>query len=70
MYQCEKSSDCDRMKYSYGNWAVHRLFALVPAQAIVREFLATFEQFPPRQKSASFGIDQVVEKLEKRALKD
>ena len=28
------------------------------------QFLATFEEFPPRQKAASFTIDQVVEKLE------
>ena len=54
----------------YGNWRAHRMFALVPAQAVVKEFLATFEQFPPRQKSASFGIDQVLEKLEQRSIKD
>ena len=28
------------------------------------EFLETFQEFPPRQKAASFTIDQVVEKLE------
>ena len=28
------------------------------------QFLATFKEFPPRQKAASFTIDQVVEKLE------
>jgi arylsulfatase len=27
------------------------------------EFLATFKEFPPRQKAASFTIDQVVEKM-------
>jgi arylsulfatase len=35
----------------------------VPAQAIVGQFLATFKEFPPRQKAASFTIDQVIEKL-------
>ena len=29
-----------------------------------REFLETFKEFPPRQKAASFTIDQAVEKLE------
>jgi arylsulfatase len=29
----------------------------------VGEFLATFEEFPPRQKAASFGVDQVMDKL-------
>jgi hypothetical protein len=28
------------------------------------QFLATFQEFPPRQKAASFTIDQVVAKLE------
>jgi hypothetical protein len=28
------------------------------------QFLATFKDFPPRQKAASFTIDQVVAKLE------
>ena len=28
------------------------------------EFLATFVEFPPRQKAASFTIDQAVAKLE------
>jgi hypothetical protein len=36
---------------------------LVPAQGYVAKFLATFKEFPPRQKAASFTIDQVMEKL-------
>jgi arylsulfatase len=36
---------------------------LVPAQALVAEFLGTFKEFPPRQKSASFSLDQVVDKM-------
>jgi arylsulfatase len=36
---------------------------VIPAQGIVGEFLATFREFPPRQKAASFTIDQVMEKL-------
>jgi hypothetical protein len=35
----------------------------VPAQQIVGQFLSTFKEFPPRQKAASFSIDQVMEKL-------
>jgi arylsulfatase len=34
------------------------------ASALVGEFLATFEEFPPRQKAATFTIDQAMEKLE------
>jgi arylsulfatase len=29
----------------------------------VAEFLATFKEFPPRQKAASFSLDQVIEKM-------
>ena len=34
------------------------------ATAVMTQFLATFKDFPPRQKAASFTIDQVVAKLE------
>jgi len=46
----------------YAKWMADRTFLLVPAQAIVGEFLKTFAEFPPRQKAASFGVDQVMEK--------
>lgn len=34
------------------------------AQAYVGQFLQTFREFPPRQKPASFSIDQVLEQLQ------
>jgi arylsulfatase len=46
----------------YGKWMADRVFLLVPAQAIVGQFLKTFQEFPPRQKPASFSIDQALEK--------
>jgi arylsulfatase len=49
---------------AYYDWMIDRVFFLVPAQAYVGSFLATFEDFPPRQKAASFGIDQVMEKMQ------
>jgi arylsulfatase len=36
---------------------------LVPAQAYVGEFLKTFKKYPPRQKAASFSLDQVMEQM-------
>jgi len=48
---------------TYYDWLVDRAFLLVPAQAYVGRFLATFQDFPPRQKAASFSIDQVMRKL-------
>jgi arylsulfatase len=46
----------------YAKWLADHTFLLVPAQAIVGEFLKTFQEFPPRQTPASFSIDQALEK--------
>ncbi len=48
---------------SYYEWLLDRAFMLVPAQAYVGKFLETFKAFPPRQKAASFSLDQVMEQL-------
>ena len=32
-------------------------------QAIVGQFLQTFQQFPPRQEPGSFSVEQAMEKL-------
>jgi len=48
---------------TYYDWLIDRVYLLVPAQAYVAKFLGTFQEFPPRQKPASFSIDQVLEKL-------
>ena len=48
---------------TYWDWWLDHAFLLVPAQAYVGKFLATFKEFPPRQKAASFTVDQVMEKL-------
>jgi arylsulfatase len=48
---------------TYYDWLIDRIFLLVPAQVYVGNFLKTFKEFPPRQKAASFSIDQVMEKL-------
>jgi arylsulfatase A-like enzyme len=48
---------------TYYDWMLDRAFLLVPAQAYVGQFLATFKEFPPRQKAASFSLDQVMEQL-------
>ena len=48
---------------TYYDWLLDRAYLLVPAQAYVGQFLATFKEYPPRQKAASFSLDQVMEKL-------
>ena len=48
---------------TYYDWLIDHAFLLVPAQDYVGQFLATFKEFPPRQKAASFSLDQVMEQL-------
>ena len=48
---------------TYWDWYLSKAYLLMPVQAIVGQFLATFQAFPPRQKAASFTIDQVMAKM-------
>jgi arylsulfatase len=50
----------------YDKWMVDRAFVLVPAQVAVGMFLKTFEDFPPRQKPASFSIGDALERARER----
>jgi arylsulfatase len=34
-----------------------------PAQDIAGQFMATFKEFPPAQKAATFTLDQALEKM-------
>jgi len=49
---------------TYWDWIFDHAYLLVPAQKLVSDFLATFKDYPPRQKAASFALDQVLEKLQ------
>ena len=41
---------------TYWDWYIDRAYLMLPAGAFTTQFLATFEEFPPRQKAASFTI--------------
>jgi arylsulfatase len=47
----------------YNDWWYRRSYMAVPIQNIVGKTLMTFKDFPPRQKPASFTIDQAMEAL-------
>ena len=47
----------------YNKWMADRAFVQVPAQALVAQWLQTFQEFPIRQKPASFNLDAVMAKL-------
>ena len=48
---------------AYDTWFIEHAFVLVPAQAIVGEYLKSFQQFPPRQRPGSFSVDQAMQML-------
>jgi arylsulfatase A-like enzyme len=47
----------------FERWYADKLWVMVPAQAIVGQFLMTFKEFPQRQKSASANIQQVLDQM-------
>jgi arylsulfatase len=49
---------------TYFDWLIDRAYMVYAAQFLVRQFLETFREFPPRMKPASFTIDQVMAKME------
>lgn len=55
----------ERGTYSswYPDWKAHRIFLIVPAQAVVAKWLESFKDYPIRQKPASFNLDEVMRKL-------
>jgi len=51
----------------YARWWGDQLWTLMPASAVVGQFLQTFKEYPPSQVSGSFGIEQALRALESGA---
>jgi arylsulfatase len=49
---------------TYWDWMIDHAYITYAAQFLIRQFLDTFQEFPPRMKPASFGIDQILAKME------
>jgi arylsulfatase len=54
----------DYTSNTYYDWFLDNDYLALAATFIMTQFLETFTEFPPRQKAASFTIDQAVAKLE------
>jgi arylsulfatase A-like enzyme len=50
---------------TYFDWMIDRAWILIPAQAVVGQFLQTFAAYPPRQKAASFSLEQILDRLKR-----
>ena len=48
---------------TYDDWWLDHAYMMLPAADIAAKFLATFEEFPPRQKPGSFSIGDATEAL-------
>ncbi len=51
----------------YGKWRVDRAFMLLPAGALVRQWIQTLVEFPPRQRPDHYSVGDVMEKLQQNA---
>ena len=56
--------EAGEVSVNYDTWMINDAnFVMYASQPIVGKWLESFKEFPPRAKSASFSIDQVVEAL-------
>jgi hypothetical protein len=59
----ERAERADITSNTYYDWLIDHVFLLVPAQEYVGQFLASFKEYPQRQKASSFNLDEVMSKL-------
>jgi arylsulfatase len=52
---------------TYYDWFLSNAMGIMyGAQPFIADFLATFKEYPPSQRAASFSIDQIVEKMQRQ----
>jgi arylsulfatase len=51
--------------FYYWKWRADRVFMLVPAAALVGQYMQTMLEFPPRQRPEHFSVGDVMEKLQR-----
>ena len=54
---------------TYWDWIMDHAYLGTPAQDYVGQFLATFRDYPQRQKAATFNLDEVMQKLKEGSAK-
>ena len=48
---------------TYYDWLLDHAFLAIPCQAFVFQMMQSLIEFPPRQKPASFSLEEVLDKL-------
>jgi hypothetical protein len=51
----------------YTKWRGDRFFMLLPAGALVQQYLQTMLEFPPRQTPETWAVSDVLEKIRQKA---
>ena len=52
---------------TYYDWYLYHAYLIYAAQAAAAKFAATFKEFPPAQKAASFTVDDALKAMETAA---
>ncbi len=53
----------DTTSNTYWDWYASKGYMIMAGQGLIGQFLETFKDYPPRQKAASFTIDQALERM-------
>jgi arylsulfatase len=54
----------DHESMGYSRWRIDRAYLVLPAADYVGQHLASYVEYPPRQKPGTFGLNQALEKLQ------
>jgi arylsulfatase len=49
---------------TYWDWYLSKAYFIMEAQALTAQFIGTFKEYPPRQKAASFTVDQILQNMQ------
>ena len=50
---------------TYYDWFISQPYLIFAAQAGVDRFMQTFKEYPPRQRAASFSVDQIIDNMKR-----
>jgi arylsulfatase A-like enzyme len=54
----------DHQAIGYSKWRIEHAYVMAPAVSYAAQYLNSYTAFPPRQKAGTFGLEQVLKKLE------
>jgi arylsulfatase A-like enzyme len=58
--------NADIVSWDYAKWRGEHLFMLLPAGALVQQYLQTMAEFPPRQTPEHWGVSDVLKNLREK----